>query len=783
MSSLRPVGAVALLLFGALSSAVCLAVESLPDLGFPLAFAENQGQVGPEVRFLGYGAGYSLALSERGATIGMADRFAAVGLPAPVAPVAAAAAAGSPPLAPSVLTLSWPGARPTEIRGREPLGSSISFFYGNDPVRWRSGLPEYAAVEYRDLWPGVDLVFYQAPDGLLEYDFVVAPGADPSVIAIEVGGGGRLVLEPGGGLRTVLRSGEFLHSKPRVYQDSPEGRREVAGEFALLAENRVGFVLGSYARESPLVIDPRLSWSVSLKDSGPPGFDRVRDIFQLLGEIVEDGSGRLYVAYSHGFRWEIGVHGGLDTEVVVRRLDGKGKVQRTAAINGPQIDGVDGLAFHPGIVLPGSSAAAGARGAVYLTGNTTSHAWPSVRPIQQKMDCYEGPERECFSGDAFLTLFDPDLEEILFSTFLGGNRADFPSDLAVDGEGRAYLTGGTGSKNFPRQSPTQAKLKKKVPEFGGGAGAFVAVIDPRLATEFVDTADNRDALVFSTFYATKQKKSRERGVGIRVDSKGRVHVAGQVDSKKKIPLVDPVQPKKGGGADLFVAVWDLGGLATASRSDAAETAGGGAPRLVFSSYFGGEGDDLPRGLDVGPDDRTYVVGETDSRRFPLTAPLQDELAGETDAFVTVFDLDSATSPEVVFSTYFGGAAADSANAVAVDRLGTIHFGGSTLSKDFPVSQPVQDEIRPDDPKDDEACAGFCSDAFLVRLRGLPAPSSTLFSTYLGSGASDHVDRLAVDGQGNTFLVGGTGGLNFPGKGPWKKRSQGDPQIFVARIDK
>ncbi len=772
--------ALAHLLFAAALSAPALPAEAaVSELRFPLAFAENRGQFEPEVRFLGMGHGYSVALTERSARVAVSLR-------------PGGAEAGNAPRrwASSVLDLSWPEARPLEIRGRRPLGSSISFFSGNDPGRWRRRLPEYGAAEYRNLWPGIDLIFYESPRGRLAYDFVVAPGADPARIRIEVGGADRLGVTPDGGLRAVLPSGEVWHSAPRVFQETPTGRREVDGSFVLLAENGAGFRLGPYSESLPLVIDPELAWSTSLpiRDTEPGGFLNVRLDTQAPGGIAENGSGQIYVAYDHGFEGILTGIGVLDTQVVVRRLSGGGKIQRTAVINGTDPEFPGAIAFHPDVTLPALSDAAVAPGAVYVAGNTFSKNWPVVRPIQEELDC---PAIFCYDG--FLALFDPDLEEILFSTFLGGNEGDRPLALAVDGQGRAYLTGTTRSKNYPRSGPTQKKLKKKR---GFGAGAFVSVIDPRLATQASTASGNDDALVFSTFYATKDKKSREEGRGIGVDSRGLVHVVGEVDSKKKVRLVDPIQAVKRGRAELFLAVWDLGDATAAGRRRSAAQGAAAKPALVFSTYFGGEGDDRPRGLAVGPDDRTYVVGETDSERFPLSAPVQAELAGETDAFVAVFDLDVASAtptafPEVAFSTYFGGSGADRANAVAVDRQQTIHFGGSTLSTDFPVASPIQAQIRPDDRADDESCATPCSDAFFARLGGLPATGTLFgaasldldFSTYLGSGASDSVQSLAVDRQGNTYLIGSTRGLNFPGKGAWKKHTETDRQVFVARIDR
>jgi hypothetical protein len=216
-------------------------------LNTPLRFEANQGQTDPAVRFLAHAPGYNLFLTDEEAVVSARE---------------------------SVVRLRFAGASPAKPEPLELQPGRTDYYLGDDPTRWRRGVPAYGKVRYRGVYPGVDLVYY-GNQRRLEYDLVVAPGADPSRIRLQVSGG-PLRLE-GGDLRIGLEDGELRLLKPRVYQDAPGGRRQIAGAYTLGRDGEVRFQVGRYDKTRPLIIDPSLSdlW-YSLRQSQATGEDYLR---------------------------------------------------------------------------------------------------------------------------------------------------------------------------------------------------------------------------------------------------------------------------------------------------------------------------------------------------------------------------------------------------------------------------------------------------------------------------------------------------------------------------
>ena len=211
----------------------------------PLAFEENVGQAGASVRYLARGAGSALYLSTHEAVLTLRH----------------------PEGTGQVLNMRLVGDRPApRLTGEDPLAGISNYFIGNDPARWRTGVTHYGKVRYAAVYPGIDLVYY-GREGQLEYDFVVAPGADPHAIRIEYSGATSLRIADDGDLVLDLAGGEVRHHAPVVYQELGGGRRAVAGRFVLEGPHRVGFEVGEYDRDRSLVIDPVLAYSSYLGGS------------------------------------------------------------------------------------------------------------------------------------------------------------------------------------------------------------------------------------------------------------------------------------------------------------------------------------------------------------------------------------------------------------------------------------------------------------------------------------------------------------------------------------
>src|SRR5262249_36223124 len=214
--------------------------------GLPLAFEPNWGQTAEGVNFLARGAGYTLFLSATQALLATAAPAASRGAPAEDA-------MDTPrPYIGIQLVNAAAGAAPV---GEKPLPGVVSYFRGDDPARWQTGLPTYAEVRYADAYPGIDVVYYGA-QGQLEYDFVVTPGAHPSVILLACDGVDELEVGEAGDLQVRGAEWALQQRKPVLYQEADGVRREIAGGYVLRDGGQVGFAVERYDRSQPLIIDP-----------------------------------------------------------------------------------------------------------------------------------------------------------------------------------------------------------------------------------------------------------------------------------------------------------------------------------------------------------------------------------------------------------------------------------------------------------------------------------------------------------------------------------------------
>jgi hypothetical protein len=282
----------------------------------------------------------------------------------------------------------------------------------------------------------------------------------------------------------------------------------------------------------------------------------------------------------------------------------------------------------------------------------------------------------------------------------------------VDSAGNAYVTGGTGSPNFPTASPIQAT-------FGGGTyDGFVAKLNA-----------TGSALIYSTYLGGS---GSDIGSGVALDSSGNAYVTG-ITSSTNFPTANPLQPTFGGGPnDAFVTKLNAAGSA-----------------LAYSTYLGGSGDDGGSGITVDSAGDAYVTGSTGSTNFPLASPIQATFGGGTyDGFVTKLN---AAGSALAYSTYLGGSNTDFGNKIAVDSSGSAFVAGNTDSTDFPTVNPLQPTNH-----------GF-ADAFVAKLN--PAGSAFVYSTYLGGAGDEFGWNIAVDSAGNAYLVGSTKSPNFPMASP------------------
>jgi len=316
-----------------------------------------------------------------------------------------------------------------------------------------------------------------------------------------------------------------------------------------------------------------------------------------------------------------------------------------------------------------------------------------------------------------------------YSTFLGGSGGDVGEGIAVDASGNAYVTGATASLNFPTSSPFQKTI-------GGGADVFVAKLNA-----------TGSALTYSTYLGGV---GDDLGNAIAIDASGNAYVTGSTLSADFPTTTGAFQTKYGGSGDAFVAVLNPSGAA-----------------LVYSSYLGGSGSDFGQGLAVDSSGNAYITGSTDSADFPTAKPLQSANGGASDAFVAKVNSSGST---LVYSTYLGGSAADTGQAIAVDGSGDAYVAGATASANFPVASPLQ-----------PSNGGGSQDAFVSKLS---ADGSTLvYSTYLGGSGTDRAFGIALDSAANVYVVGDTTSANFPTtSGVVQAGNNGSSDAFASKLN-
>jgi hypothetical protein len=340
-------------------------------------------------------------------------------------------------------------------------------------------------------------------------------------------------------------------------------------------------------------------------------------------------------------------------------------------------------------------------GHAYVTGYTSSANFPTESAFQGT---------SAGNYDAFVTKLSPTGSALVYSTYLGGNGIDIAKGIVVDSAGNAYVTGYTGSNNFPTKNPFQRAR-------AGYYDAFVTKLSP-----------TGSALVYSTYLGGS---GGDFANGIVVDSAGNAYVTGQTSSTN-FPTKNPFQGASTGGSDAFVT----------KLSPTGST-------LVYSTYLGGSGTDFANGIAVDSARNAYITGYTHSTNFPTKNPFQGVYpGGYYTAFVTKL---SPTGSTLVYSTYLGGSYADVAYGIAVDSVGNAYVTGSTGSGNFPTKNPFQGV----------SAGNF--DAFVTKLS--PTGNALVYSTYLGGGFPDFAYGIALDSSRNAYVTGYTKSTNFPTNHP------------------
>ena len=377
--------------------------------------------------------------------------------------------------------MKFTGARPAKGAGVDPLGGYSNYFLGNTEKSWFTGIPHYGSVWYANVYPGIDVVYHSA-DGNVEYDFVLAPGADPNQIElafdrdVRIGEEGDLILA---GLR---------QHRPRVTQDG----REIASEYRLVSPRRIHINLAHYGRTTPLTIDPTLEFSTYL---GGPGYESFN--------VHLDPAGNIFL---HGVT-QTPASASLDPFQQTNLALQQGAIVKMTP------DARHVLFFSVFATGYGGVSAIGwdSAGNIVIAGGTTSSAFPLKNPIQNSFNTQD--------STGFIAKLQPDGRTLIFSTFLGGSAGGGMGALRVDTDDSIYVRGNTSSPDFPTKNAFQSQL--------GGVGDCT-----------VSKITSSGSLVFSTYLGSSGWDQCGGDLGIFKD--GTLVIAGAT-STTEFPLVNPIQ--------------------------------------------------------------------------------------------------------------------------------------------------------------------------------------------------------------------------------------------------
>jgi Beta-propeller repeat len=509
------------------SSSEEAALAAFRSLGsMPMTFEANIGQTDPRVGFVSRGPGYTLYLTPTESVLSL--RRLASPPPGAVRPALVSAKPEKGAKDEAMVRMRLVGSRPgIVVSGCEALNVRTNYLLGADPAGWRTNVPTYARVKYENAYPGIDLVFY-GNQRQLEYDLIVAPGADPSPILLEFDGARQLELDAEGDLVLHTNSGQLKQRRPFVYQEVAQTKRMIPSGYVLHGQNQVSFKVDSYDSGKPLIIDPVLVYSSFLGGSATENS-------RFLAGIAVDSNGDAYVTGSTDSLNFPSVNAlqpasGGSSDAYVARIGATGSSLVYCTYLGGS--GVD----------RGMDIAVDQSGNIYLTGRTQSTNFPTVSPLQGAIAGIE---------DAFMVKLAADGARLFYSTYLGGSGVDYGMGLAVDLAGSAYVFGSTTSSNLPTSNAFQSR-------FGGAGDAFVAKLSPA-----------GTSLAYLTYLGGSGPEVAGDTAGkIAVDREGNACVAGFTGSRD-FPTRNPLQPGMAGPADAFVAKLNESGT-----------------DLIYSTYLG-----------------------------------------------------------------------------------------------------------------------------------------------------------------------------------------------------
>jgi uncharacterized repeat protein (TIGR01451 family) len=757
--------------------------------GLPLIFEPNQGQGSldagdPRAKFVTRGSGYSLFLGSEGAILSLVSRDSSRNSSPD------SGKHGVPATRVESVQMRLAGASGNAtMAGADLLPGKSNYFLGNDPAKWRSGVPQFAKVRYENIYPGINLVFY-GNQGRLEYDFQVAPGADPAQAELEFNGAKHLELKDGA---LVIRSesGSVQLEAPRVYQEIAGREQPVEGSFVLRGGKRAGFAIGAYDHSRELVIDPILTFSSYFGGSGD----------EHATSVAVDGSFNIYLTGSTtspnlpgATTFPTTLVPGVTQNIYIAKIQPPlGSL--TAVLEYVTYLGGDGTDSPAGISVDG-------RGDAFVAGTTSSDNFPTISTT-----AYQSVPETGSAGTThvFVTELLYDASSLVYSSYLSGNGTDAASGTTIDASGFIYVTGTTTSTDvssatdqFPASNLPQGLPYQSISRAPGLAQFFVTKINTN--------APREQSIAYSTYFGGGSFATTApvvTGGGIAVDTTGNVYFTGTTNytytgcsgcSNSDFPILNAYQPCLDQAPPSVIVTppqcTNTGSLSDAFVAKLNPNASQGQ-QLIWSTYVGGSGTDLGTGvgLDTGAAN-VYLIGTTNSTdigssaiTLNTSAPFQACLdqpgvaagacvppagppcavfvppAGPPcDAFVARLNNvtnSSNTVPVNVTLNYFsylGGGGDEAGLAITVDSgagavmTGWTQSGGSSPFPVFPASNPIQSTLN------------GTQDAFIARLDTTTSAGQTTtgsWASYFGGSGIDEGTGVTLDVNQNAYFAGDT----------------------------
>lgn len=718
--------------------------------GLPISFEPNQGQSEGQVKFLAHGRGYGLYLMPSGAVLTLPEH-------------------SQDSMRQVSVEMRLAGANLEAVMaGSDRLPGHSNYLIGNDSSRWLRNIPQFGRVQYRNVYPGIDLAFY-GNQNQLEYDFEVSPGSEARQIELNFKGATSLSVAKNGDLVLGLDGRELRFEAPHIYQKSSGGVQTIAGSFVMRGKNSAGFEIGPYDRSRTLVIDPVLAFSSYLGGAGDESCTAIigatAGFVPHCPAITVDSAGNIYVA---GATNSAGTFAGV-TPVTIP--SGTNPAPALVFVSKISVTGAGAtLGFVTYIGGPGTQYPIGvgvdSGFNVYVAGTTNSPGYPTTASAYQASAVAPG------NNHAFVSKLDPSGSVNVYSTYLSGSGVDVASDMALDSLGRVYLMGTTTSPNLPTTIGALQSTPAATNQF------FFSKFDPGQNTT--------NSLQYSTYIGGSTPASGVVvGGAVAVDASFNVYLAGGTNfSDMGGPnhpwIVNAYKTGAQGGLDVWAGKLNAPPANTQQYT------------LDYGTYLGGTGDDVAYGVGTDGTD-TYITGSTTSSGISVstTSPFQANYAGSGDAFVAKFGVPaiSGTSQGTVpldYFSYLGGTGLDTGLGIVADSLGNARVTGFTDSADFPVnpltacSSTITTDCNPLQVTPPAGRNGFVS---RLTTTGTSTTTTVNLSGYLGGNGTDIGTSIALDPSLNMYVTGETSSTDFPTSKPLSSGGSrsGNTDAFVTEI--